>query len=119
MVNLIVRHTINDLQLMINLCSKLIKNSTGFIDVTDYYNVQSYCKKLRTKKETNFTRMRLKPRKTVNVSMNINELKSLEILFDLNYVVFIEDQNIKERLLFSSILEHYNLFKKNHIYDPF
>lgn len=112
-----VPHQVKDLQMIINVCSALVKNSTDFIDHTDYYNIQSYCKKLRNKRETNFRAIR--PRTGVSISMNINELRSLEKLYDLNYVFFNDERHIYERLMFTGFLEPYMKFKVNHIYNPF
>lgn len=119
MLKISITHKANDLNLMIAICNRLTIQSTNFIDYEDYYNLQSFCKSIRSKRENLQNRFSRKPIKTVNISANINELKSLQKLFDLNYSWFFTDQFIYERLMFQGILDQFNRYKTNHIYVPF
>ncbi len=119
MLKISISHKAADLQLILNICNQLTINSTNFIDYEDYYNLQSFCKSIRNKKENLQNRYRRKPINTVLISSNINELKSLEKLYDLNYTYFFTDGNIYQRLMFTNIIQQFIHYKTNHIYAPF
>jgi len=88
MLKIPITQNVNDLQLQINICSQLTTQCTNYIDYVDFYNIQSYCKALRTKKEYLQNKVRRKPIKQVVISVNINELKSVQKLFELNILFF-------------------------------
>jgi hypothetical protein len=120
MLKIPIQHKSIDLQMTINICSQLVKQSTNYIDYVDYYNIWNYCKSLRTKKENIQQNFATKfHKREVTISVNLNELKSLQKLFDLNIIWFQESKNIYETLLFKGILEQYEKHKNNHILQPF
>lgn len=113
-----VKHPVKDLQLIISICCSLVKRNIEHIDHTDFYNLQHYCIKLRNKKEA-FQIRTIRRNSEVLVKMNINELQSLEKIYDLNVEYFHQDKNVYERILITQILDAYFKFKINHIYAPF
>jgi hypothetical protein len=118
MLTFSVKHPVKDLLRIIQICSVLVKENIELLDHTDFYNIQSYCKKLRSKKES-YSYRAIRHRSEVAIVVNINELRSLEKLFDLNNEYFNLSDNIRETLIFTSILQEYRKFQLNHIYEPF
>jgi hypothetical protein len=110
-------HKKDDLQLIINLCSSLVINSVECLDYEDYYNLQAYCKAIRSRKESlSWRRTRSKE---ISFQVDINSLRSLNKLHDLNYTYFDNPDNIYQDLMITAILEQYNKHKQNSVYDPF
>lgn len=117
MLKIPVIHKKDDLQLLINLFSFLVMNSVECLDYEDYYNLQHYCKILRSKKEN--MSWRRKKGKEISLPVDINSLRSLCKLYDLNYTFFDNQENIYQDLMITAILEQYSKHKQNSIYDPF
>lgn len=117
MLKMPIIHKKDDLQLIINLCSALVIRSVSFLEYEDYYNLRSYCMKVRSKKES--LPWRRSKSKTITLQCDINELRSLQKLQDLHYTFFDNPDNIYQDLMITAILEQYNKHKQNSVYDPF